>query len=481
VTSHIDAVVVGSGPNGLAAAITLAQAGIAVTVLEAADEVGGAVGSRESSVPGIVHDVGPGVHTLAAASPFLASLPLAAHGLVWRRPDVDVAHPLDGGRAGVLLRSIDDTAAGLGPDGEAWRRTFAPLVARFHELAGDVFRPLPAMPRRPVTLARFGLRALRPATVLARRFRGDEARALFAGLAAQQLRPLHRPGTSTVASTLVAAGHRVGFPVPVGGNQALVDALVAVLGDLGVKVETGVAVRSADELTGARLVLFDTPPSTVVDVVGARLSPDVRRALGGEGRAPHPGVVLRRVDLVVDGVLPWAAPQGRKAATVHLGGGFDEVAQATAELHEGRMPERPFVVVTQPALGDPRREVDGRQPVGCLVQVPAGTGHADVDVDPVAGDRLAEVVLDRIERFAPGARDRVVAVEPAPPTAHDGDLDEQHLLRLRLQRRTGGPYGLGVPGMYVCSAATPPGGVAHGLCGHGAARKALHDLHHPPA
>jgi phytoene dehydrogenase-like protein len=471
VTSHIDAVVVGSGPNGLAAAITLAQAGIAVTVLEAADDVGGAVSSRESSVPGIVHDVGPGIHTLAAASPFLASLPLAAHGLVWRRPDVDVAHPLDGGRAGVLLRSIDDTAAGLGADGEAWRRTFAPLVARFDELATDIFRPLPAVPHRPVTLARFGLRALRPATVLARRFRGDQARALFAGLAAQQLRPLHRLGTSTVASTLVAAGHRVGWPVPVGGSQALIEALLGVLGDLGVKVETGAPVRSVDELTGARLVLFDTPPSTVVDVVGDRLPPAARRALGGDGRRRH-GVVLRRVDLVVEGGLPWAAPQCRKAATVHVGGGLDEVVQAAAELDEGRMPERPFVVVTQPTLGDPRREVDGRQPVGCLVQVPAGVmGEGD----------LAEVVLGRIERFAPGARDRVVAVDPAPPTPHDRDVDEQQLLRLQLRlrpwaTRSRDAYGLGVPGMYLCSAATPPGGVAHGLCGHGAARRALHDL-----
>jgi phytoene dehydrogenase-like protein len=463
VTSHIDAVVVGSGPNGLAAAITLAQAGIAVTVLEPAGQVGGTVTSRDSLVPGIVHDVGAALHPLAAVSPFLASLPLAEHGLAWRRPDVDVAHPLDGGRVGVLLRSIDDTAAGLGTDGDAWRRTFAPLVARFDELAGDLAGSLRRAPRRPVTLARFGLRALRPATVLARRFRGDEARALLAGTAVHQVRPLHHLATSAAASTLIAAGHRVGWPVPAGGAKALTDALVGVLGDLGVKVETGVPVTTVDELTGARLVLFDTPPAAVVGIVGGRLPRPVRRALARH----RPGPVTRGLDLVVEGVLPWTAPQCRKAGTVHLGGALEEVAGAEAEVHRGRVPERPFVVVTQPALADPRRAAGGLQPVAARVHVPPGH-HGDV----------TEAILGQVERFAPGARDRIVAVEAAPTVTGAGGgagTDDLHpqLVRRRWARD---PHGLGVPGMYLCSAVTPPGGGVHGLCGRAAARQALRDL-----
>jgi phytoene dehydrogenase-like protein len=471
-SSHIDAVVVGSGPNGLAAAITLAQAGIAVTVLEASDEVGGGLKSRESSVPGIVHDVGSAVHPLAAISPFLASLPLARHGLEWCRPDVDVAHPLDGGRAGVLLRSIDDTAAGLGRDGDAWRRTFAPLVARFDELADGIFGPLLRMPRRPVTLARFGLRALRPATVLARRFRTDEARALFGGTAAHQLQPLHRPATSAGAAMLIAAGHRVGWPVPAGGAQALTDALVGVLGDLGVKVETGVRVTNVDELTGARLVLFDTSPQAVVDIVGTRLPGRVRRAFA---RYRH-GPAAYKVDLVVEGGLPWTAAQCRRAGTVHLGGTLEEVARSEVEVHQGRMPERPFVVLAQPALSDPRRAVGDAQPIWAYAHVPRGYD----------GDATA-AVLDQIERFAPGARDRIVDTVVTPPAALEADNANlrggdiaggaNDLRQLLFRPRVAlDPYAIGVPGMYLCSAATPPGGGVHGLCGHNAARHALHHL-----
>ena len=463
-SSHIDAVVVGSGPNGLAAAITLARAGIAVTVLDAADEVGATLRSRDSSVTGIVHDVGPAVHPLAAVSPFLATLPLAEHGLAWRRPDVDVAHPLDGGRSGVLLRSIDDTAAGLAGDGDAWRRTFAPLVARFDEISGDIAGSLRRVPERPVTLARFGLRALRPATVLARRFRTDAARALFAGIAAHQVQPLHHLGTSAVASTLIAAGHRVGWPVAARSAQAVTDALVGVLGDLGVKVETGVRLAAVDELAGmgTGLVLFDMSPRTVVEIVGDRLPVPVRRALA----RVRPGPQAQGIDLVVEGGLPWSVPQCRRAGTVHLGGELEEVARVEAQVHRGRMPERPFVVVTQPALGDPRRAVGGLQPVAARARVPAG----------YAGDPTT-AILGQIERFAPGARERIVAVEPTVPGTADGaasGVDDvgQALFRSRLARD---PYGLGVTGMYLCSAVTAPGGGVHGLCGHNAARQALRD------
>jgi phytoene dehydrogenase-like protein len=465
-SSQIDAVVIGSGPNGLAAAITLARAGASVTVLEPSDEVGGGVGSRELTVPGVVHDSGPGAHPLAAISPFLRSLPLAEHGLSWRRPDVDVAHLLDGGRVGVLVRSLDDTAAGLGADGEAWRRAFAPLVARFDELSGDLLGPqrlslsssLRRRPPHPVTLARFGLRGLPPATVAARRFRGAGARALLGGIAAQSGRPLTGPATTVPAASAIAAGHRVGWPVPAGGIRALIDALVAILGDMGVKVETGAEVDSVAELGGPRTVLFDAPPATAARLVGRHLPDQVRLALERD----RPGPVVHRIDLAVEGGLPWTAPQGRRAGTVHLGGPLEEVVAALAAVHRGRRPERPFVVVGQPAVGDPKRAAGGVHPIAAWTLLPAG-----------AADAVTESVLAQIERFAPGARERVVGQHVAPPVPGAGDQ-----LR-RPWRGPGGaadPYGLGVPGMYLCSAATPPGPGAHGLCGHNAAVHALRHL-----
>ena len=467
-----DAVVVGAGPNGLSAAVTLARAGLSVTVLEAAAEIGGGTRTAQLTVPGVLHDVCSAVHPLAVASPFLASLPLEAHGLEWRWPAVDLAHPLDGGRAGVMVRSIADTAAGLGSAGAPWRRTFGPLVERFPAIAEDTLRPLLRVPHHPVALAQFGLRAGLPATLLARRFPTEESAALFAGTAAHACAPLGGLASAAVGVMLTTAGHAVGWPVAAGGSQAIANALAGVLRSHGGTIETGVEVRSMAELGGVGLVLFDTAPSALARIAGDALDPRVRRAL----RRWRHGPAAFKVDLAIEGGVPWTAPACRRAGTVHLGGTLREVVAAEAEVWAGRMPARPFVLVAQQYLCDPSRSAGDVHPVYAYAHVPNGYD----------GD-ATESVLHQLERFAPGVRDRIVgihvegpaALERSNPNAVGGDMltgansARQLLIRPRLSSH---PYRTGIPGVYLCSAATPPGAGAHGMSGHNAASAALSDL-----
>jgi phytoene dehydrogenase-like protein len=296
-----DAVVVGSGPNGLAAAVTLASAGLGVLVLEAADVIGGGTRTAELTVPGLRHDVCSAVHPFGVVSPYLSSLPLDRHGLEWRWPEVDLAHPLDGGRAGVLVRSLDDTADGLGADGPTWRRTFQPLVERFDAIAADALRPLVRVPRHPFALGRFGMRAALPATTLARRFATPEARALFAGSAAHLIQPLTRPFSASVGVMLTVAGHRAGWPVAAGGSSSIAAALASLLTELGGRIETGVPVTSLADLPPSRLVLFDTSPTAVVAIAGDRLPTRTASAY----RRWRYGPAAFKVDLAVEGGIPW--------------------------------------------------------------------------------------------------------------------------------------------------------------------------------
>ncbi len=464
-----DAIVVGSGPNGLAAAITLAQHGLAVRVLEAAGTIGGGARTAELTVPGVRHDVCSAVHPLGAASPFMASLPLAEYGLEWRWPEVDLAHPLDGARAAIMTRSLDDTVTTLGVDGNAWRRTFGPLAARLEDLVDDVLGPLVRAPRHPGTLARFGLRATLPATVLARRFRTDEARALFAGCAAHVIRPLNRPATAAVGALLIAAGHRVGWPVAAGGSQAVADALAGLLTGLGGKIETGVRVSTLADAGPARVTLFDTSPRAFLGIAGDRLPARPRRAFARWRYGP--GVF--KLDLAVEGGVPWLAEPCRRAGTVHVGGRLEEVTAAEADVHRGRMPERPFVLVAQQYLSDPRRSWRDIHPIWAYTHVPNGYSHDATDA-----------ILGQLERFAPGLRERIVGRHVMTPAAYEdydanlvgGDIAvgandvRQMLIRPRL---TADPYATGIPGVYLCSAATPPGPGVHGMCGHHAALRAL--------
>ena len=467
-----DAIVVGSGPNGLACAAALAQAGIEVTVLEAEDSIGGGTRSGELTLPGLLHDHCSAVHPMAAGSPFLNSLGLVEHGLEWRWPEIDLAHPLDDGSAGVLRRSLADTANGLGRDGEAWRRLFAGPARSFDALNEDLLRPVMHVPRHPFALARFGLPATLPATVLARIWKDPQAKALFGGVAAHAFSPLDRPLSSAVGMALTTACHRFGWPVASGGSRAISDALAAVLLEHGGRIETGVRVRALSELPRASVVVFDLAPRAVVEIAGERLPGRVARAY----RRYRHGPGAFKVDLAVEGGVPWTNEACRRAGTVHATGPFEELVTAEREVNRGRMPERPFVLVAQQYLADPERSVGDVHPVWAYAHVPSGySGDAET------------TLIDQIERFAPGLRERIVAKAartPAQLTSHNanyvgGDIitgantPRQVLIRPRFALD---PYSTGIPGVFICSAATPPGAGAHGMNGYHAARSALRYL-----
>ncbi|MGN6474885.1 MAG: phytoene desaturase family protein [Mycobacteriales bacterium] len=468
----LDAVVVGAGPNGLAAAVTLAQAGRSVTVLEAHDTIGGGTRSAELTVPGVMHDLCSAAHPFGAGSPYLSSLPLADHGLRWCWPDVDVAHPLDGGRAGVLRRSIAETAAGLGGDGDTWRSAFAGFAAHFDSLAADFFQPLVHVPDHPVDFARFASRALWPATRYAQRFATAEARALFAGIAAHVYTPLSWPGTAGIGSLFVAAAHRVGWPVAAGGSQAISNALAGVLTALGGRIETGVTVRRLSDVPAAKVRLFDTSPTALASIAGDSLPARTRKAY----RRYKYGPAAFKVDLAVEGGIPWQADECHAAGTVHVGGTIEEVAAAEAAAYRGTMPERPFVLVAQQYVADPSRSSGHIHPVWAYAHVPNGYPLDATDA-----------VIAQIERFAPGIRERVVARHVTAPAAFSaynanyvgGDIAcgannlRQLVFRPRISLH---PYATGIAGTYLCSAATPPGAGVHGMCGHHAANHALRYL-----
>ncbi|MEV6057812.1 NAD(P)/FAD-dependent oxidoreductase [Streptomyces sp. NPDC052107] len=468
------AVVVGGGPNGLAAAITLAREGVSVTLLEAADEIGGGTRSGEAILPGLLHDHCSAIHPMAVGSTFLQSLDLGRYGLQWKLPEIDCAHPLDDGTAGVLHRCVAETAAGLGPDGRRWTRLFARPVEAYDELAEDILGPLLRIPRHPLLLARFGLPAVLPATVLAKTFAGEQARALFAGVAAHAFHPLHRPFSSSIGLGILTAGHRHGWAVAAGGSQSITDAMAALLLDLGGTIQTGARVRSHRQLPPADIVIYDLTPTAVAEILGDRLPAHVAQAY----RRFRYGPGAFKVDFAVEDGVPWTAETARRAGTVHLGGALAEIAESERQIHAGRMPERPFVLVGQQYLADPQRSVGNVHPVWTYAHVPNGyTGDA------------TEAIIAQIERFAPGFRDRMVgtAVRTTPafaaynPNYVGGNImtGSKHLSQLLFgPRPTLNPYDVGLPGHFICSAATPPGPGAHGMCGAHAAQRALRHLAH---
>ena len=463
------ATVVGSGPNGLAAAVTLARAGVEVTVLEMADKVGGGTRTSELTLPGVVHDDCSAVHPVGAGSPFFATLDLEAHGLTWKHPEIAAVQVLDDGRAGVIHRSITDTAAGLGVDGDAWQRFFGPLSERFDDLTTDFFRPLLHVPRHPITLTKFGLNALAPASLTARRFKTTEARAAFSGVAAHALYPLTRPTTSAVGVMMIAAGHKYGWPVAEGGSRAISDALVSVLTEHGGKVETGVRVTRLQQIPTSDIVMLDLSPTAVADIAGDALPKRVARPY----RRWRYGPGAFKLDLAVQDGIPWTNDSARRSGTVHLGGTFEEVAAAERDIHRGVMPRKPFVLLGQQYLADPTRSQGNIHPIWTYAHVPNGyTGDA------------SEVIIDQIERFAPGVRKRIVAravrsttqMPTYNPNYVGGDImtgsNDPGQVALR-PRISANPYWTGIDGVYICSAATPPGGGVHGMGGYNAARVAL--------
>jgi phytoene dehydrogenase-like protein len=467
-----DAVVVGAGPNGLAAAITLARAGRSVLVIEAKETVGGGSRSAELTLPGYVHDVCSAIHPLGLESPFFRALPLEEHGLGWIHPQVPLAHPLDDGTAVVLHRSVQATAETLGRDANAYRKLMLPLAHDCETILDTILGPLRPLRilRHPFALARFGLGAIQPARAFAeRRFKGREARALFAGMAAHSMLALEQPPSAAAGLLLGLLGHAAGWPVARGGSQMIVDAMCSYLRSLGGEIITGRPVTSLDELPQARAMLFDLTPRQLLRIAGDHLPDGYRRQL--KRYRYGPGVF--KLDLALDGPIPWKAQECLGAGTIHVGGTLQEIAAAERAVTRGRHPARPFVLVAQQSLFDPTRAPQSKHTVWAYCHVPNGSR-----VD------MAERIEAQIERFAPGFRDRILArsvISPAQmerynPNYIGGDINGgvQDLLQLftRPAPRLS-PYTTPARGIYICSSSTPPGGGVHGMCGYFAALAAL--------
>lgn len=468
-----DAIVIGSGPNGLAAAITLARAGIQVRVLEANSTIGGGARSGELTLPDFVHDLCSAIHPLARGSPFFRSLALDSFGLKWIQPSIALAHPLDDDGAACLRQSVEETADSLGKDGARYRRLMQPFARNWQKLAAEFLQPMLHFPRHPFALARFGFNALAPASTLAKlRFRTPAARALFAGIAAHSFLPLTAPASAAFGLVLGAAGHAVGWPLPDGGAQAISDALTECLRSLGGEIETNCRVDTFEQLPPARVTLFDTGCWQFATIAASRLPASYLRRLRN---FPHaPGVF--KIDYALSAPVPWRAHECRLAGTLHLGGTLEEITQSERTIARGRIPERPFVLVAQQSLFDPKRAPEGKHTLWAYCHVPHASAHD-----------MTEAIETQIERFAPGFRDCVLArysrkavnFVATNPNMIGGDIsgganDLWHLIARPVLSPV--PYRTPIPGVYLCSSSTPPGGGVHGMCGYHAARTALREI-----
>lgn len=464
-----DAIIIGSGPNGLAAAITLARAGLRTRVVEAQPTLGGGARSAELTLPGFVHDICSAIHPMGVGSPFFRSLSLTEHGLEWIQPPAALAHPLDDGRVALLDRSVERTAAGLGEDGPAYRRLLEPFVAAADQLFEQTLGPF-RLPRHPLLMARFGLQALRSANSLANRwFRGDLAKAFFAGIAAHSILPLDQLTTAAIGIMLGIAGHAVGWPLPRGGSQQISNALASYLRSLGGEVITGQEVRSIEELPPARALLFDVGPQQLSRIAGPHLPEGFHRKL----QSYRYGPAAFKLDWALSGPIPWKAPACAQAATVHLGGTLEELTISEAAPWQNRHCERPYVLVAQQSLFDPTRAPPGKHTGWAYCHVPHGSTRD-----------MTDVIEAQMERFAPGFRDLILArhvLTPAEFQRHNANLVGGDItggvmdLRQLFTRPTARlvPYATPNPRIFICSASTPPGGGVHGMCGYHAARAAL--------
>jgi len=468
-----DAVVVGSGPNGLAAAITLARTGCSVLVCEANTTIGGGARSAELTLPGFLHDLCSAVHPLAAGSPFFKTLPLERFGLAWIQPEIPLAHPLNDGSAACLYRDVDFTAEQLAGDSDAYRRLIKPLARNWEKLANEFLQPILHLPRHPVALAQFAIPAICPTTVLAKLlFKREPARALFAGIAAHSFLPLEAPVSSAFALVLGLAGHAVGWPIPRGGSQQITEALADYLRELGGKIEMNHCVNNLDDLPKSRAVLLDVSVWEFLRIARRQLPRWYRARLESFRHAPG----IFKIDYALSSPIPWKAEACRRAGTIHLGGGIDEIAATECDVARGKIPDRPFVLIAQQSLFDEIRAPRGQHTLWAYCHVPFA---CNVDMT----DRIEA----QIERFAPGFRDCVLArhkmsavdVENSNRNLAGGDINGGAADLAQLIRRptlSPTPYRTPLKGTYLCSASTPPGGGVHGMCGYHAAQAALREI-----
>lgn len=464
--STYDAVIVGSGPNGLAAAIRLAQAGQKVLVLEAKDTIGGGTRTAEITLPGFRHDICSAIHPLGIASPFFRDLPLTEFGLEWIVPPVALAHPLDSGQTAILSRSLAESSASLGTDSRSYQRLMSPLVDSWKAILRDILGPLPLPPKHPIALSRFGLQAVRSARGLAEgRFQGAPARALFAGLAGHGMLPLEEPTTASIALVLGMLAHAAGWPVPKGGSYAITGAMAAYLETLGAEIVTGQEVAALGGLPASKAVLLDVTPRQVLQICGDQLPPKYRRQLGKYRYGP--GVC--KVDYALSGPIPWKDTACEQAGTVHLGGTLEEISASERAVWRGKHPKRPLVLLAQQSLFDDSRAPDGKHTAWAYCHVPHGSSQD-----------VSEHISAQIERFAPGFGDLILAkhvysaAEMQSYNANyiggdiNGGVQDWRQLFTRPVARWSS-YSTPIKGVYICSSSTPPGGGVHGMCGHHAA------------
>jgi phytoene dehydrogenase-like protein len=466
-----DAIVVGSGPNGLAAAIRLQQEGLSVLLIEAKDKVGGGMRTAELTLPGFKHDICSAVHPMAADSPFFTSLPLKEFGLEYITPPVAAAHPFDDGRVAILTRSIEETAGSLGEDGKEYIKLMQPLVTNWPLIRNDTLAPI-GFPKHVAPFIQFGLKALTSAESLAKRFHTREARGLWAGLAAHSILPLSYRTTSAVGLVLSIAAHSVGWPIPKGGSQCIADALASYFVSLGGKIETGFYVKSLDQLPSSRAVLFDVTPWQLLQIAGHKFSTIYKWQL----KRYRYGMGVFKVDWALDGPIPFTAPECNKAGTVHIGNTLEEIAEGEKLIWNGQHPEKPFVLLTQQSLFDPTRAPAGKHTGWAYCHVPNGSTM-----------NMVNTIEKQVERFAPGFRERIIGrhtmntqqMEQYNSNYIGGDIiggaaDIGQLFTRPALRFS--PYRTSAKGIYICSASTPPGGGVHGMSGYHAADRVIKDL-----
>jgi len=466
-----DAVIVGSGPNGLAAAICLQQQGLSVLIIEGKNEIGGGLRSAELTLPGFIHDICSAIHPLAVGSPFFQQLPLADHGLEYIYPEIAAAHPLDNNTAVVLKQSITETAKLLGEDEETYLKLMQPIVNSWPSIAPDVLGPL-HFPKHPLAMAKFGLSALTSATHLAKQFKTTEAKALLAGMAAHSMQPLSKLTTSAIALVLLANGHLQNWPIPKGGSNKIANALASYFVSIGGKIETGTYIKSLDQLPSAHAVLFDVSPKQLLQIAGHRFSAIYKWQL----ERYRYGMGVFKIDWALDALIPFKSEACTKAGTIHIGNSIQEITTAEQQTWDGRNTDNPFVLLAQQSVFDATRAPAGKHTGWAYCHVPNGS-----TVD------MTQAIENQVERFAPGFKDIILAkhtmnpaqMEDYNPNYVGGDINGGVIDINQLFTRPAlrwSPYKTSAKGLYLCSASTPPGGGVHGMCGYNAAKKVLKDV-----